>query len=313
MKSFRIHTYADASQGILDSDAPVPDIKENQVLVNVRAASVNPFDISLSSGVMKDRLPLTLPYTIGGDFSGVVGLIGAKVTKLAVGDEVYGQAVVVNGGSGSFAEKVAANEANTAKKPTSVDFPAAASLPLVGSSAVQAIEEHIRIVKNQRILIHGGAGGIGSLAIQIAKFHGAFVATTASGDGLAFVKKLGADIVIDYKSQRFEDLIKDYDAVFDTVGGPVTNSSLGVLKAAGILVTMIGQPDEAKAASLGITAIRQATKSTAEHLIRLSELVDNGAVPPEIDKIFPLRDASSAFTYFIKGHPNGKVVVNVSG
>lgn len=313
MKALQVDTYGDPSHFSIHTNVQIPGLKPNQLRIAVKAASINPFDITVSSGVMKDMMPLTLPYTIGGDFSGVVEEIGGSVTGFVPGDEVFGQAVVLNGGSGSFAEHVIANAANIAHKPKMIDFLAAASLPLAGSSAVQALEEHIKLSKSQHILIHGGAGGIGSLAIQIAKVHGAYVATTASGEGLAFVKSLGADEVIDYKTQKFEELIKDYDAVFDTVGGQTTNASLSVLKKGGILVTMIGQPDETKAASLGVTAIRQMTKTTTEHLSRLAQLIDEGHIKPVIDKVMPFMEAREAFTYFIEGHPKGKVVINISG
>jgi NADPH:quinone reductase-like Zn-dependent oxidoreductase len=312
MKALQVDTYGDPSHFSIHTDVQVPELKPNQLRIAVKAVSINPFDITVSSGAMKDMMPLTLPYTIGGDFSGVVEEIGADVSGFTPGDEVFGQAVVLNGGSGSFAEHVVANAANTAHKPKTIDFLKSASLPLAGSSAVQALEKHIGLSNGQRILIHGGAGGIGSLAIQIAKIHGAYVATTASGEGLAFVKSLGADEVIDYKTQKFEEIIKDYDAVFDTVGGPTTNASLSVLKKGGILVTMIGQPDEAKAASLGVTAVRQMTQTTTEHLTRLAQLVDENHVKPVIDKVMQFTEAKEAFVYFIEGHPKGKVVIHVS-
>ncbi len=313
MKTIEVDAYGDAKTVSLHTDSTEPALKPGQLLIAARAASINPFDITLLSGALKDKISLSLPYSFGGDFSGVVEKIGPGVTGYAVGDAVYGSAAVVNGGSGSFAEKVAANAANTAKKPELLTFPDAASLPLVGTSAVQAIEEHIKISKDQKILIQGGAGGIGSLAIQIAKSHGAFVAATASGEGVPFTKALGADVVIDYRTERFQDRIKDYDAVFDTVGGETTNASLTALKKGGILVTMIGIPDDATAQALGVTAIRQGTKTSSENLARLAELINSGSIKPQVDKVFPIDEAALAINYFVTGHPKGKVVVNISG
>lgn len=312
MKAIQVDTYGDSSHFSLHTDISDPIPKEHQILVAVKSVSINPFDITLSSGALKEMMPVKLPFTIGGDFSGLVEQLGPSVTEFAIGDAVYGQAIILNGGSGSFAQKLVANVANTAKKSATIGFPDAASLPLVGASAVQAIDQHIHLATGQKILIHGGAGGIGSLAIQIAKSHGAYVATTASGKGLSFVKSLGADEIIDYQTQHFESIIKEYDAVFDTVGGDTTNLSLSVLKKGGILVTMIGQPDVAKAASLGVTAIRQMTQTTAATLTLLSHYVDEGKVKPMIDKVFAFEDAKQAFAYFTGDHPKGKVVINVS-
>lgn len=312
MKAIQVTKYGDWSVLQTNSAAPDPVIKDGQLLVSIKAVSINPFDISLRSGRLKDKIPVALPYIIGGDYAGVVISVGAHVSGFSVGDEVYGGAIILNGGSGTFAEKAAVNVANSAHKPTSIDFIASASLPLTGTSAVQAIEEHINIKEGQRILIHGGAGGIGSLAIQIAKSHGAYVIATAGGDGVAFVKSLGADEAIDYKTQDFTKVVHDVDAVFDTVGGDITNQSLSVLKKGGILLTMIGTPDEAKAKELGVTVIRQGTKTTIEHLTRLAALIDSGKVKPVVDKVFPLDEAAKAFEYFESAHPKGKVVLTVA-
>ena len=312
MKAIQVDAYGDSTHFSLRTDVSVPSPKENQILISVKSVSINPFDITLSSGAMKAMILLTFPYTIGGDFAGIVEQVGQHVSAFAIGDTVYGQAITLNGGSGSFAEKLVANDANTAIKPASISFSQAASLPLAGSSAVQAIEQHINLTKNQRILIHGGAGGIGSLAIQIAKAHGAYVTATASGEGLSFIKTLGVDDVIDYHTQRFENIVKDYDAVFDTVGGDITNASLAVLKKGGTLVTMIGQPDETKAKALGITVVRQMTQTSTSTLERLTQLINEGKLKPVLDKTFPFMETQNAFTYFTQGHPIGKVVIEIS-
>lgn len=309
MKAVQINSYGGNEVLEINSAAPTPILSDNQILVEVRAASINPFDLTIRSGYLKDKMPLPFPITLGGDFSGVA---------LDSIEEVYGQALAIRGASGAFAEILAVSKESVSTKPKSATFTEAAALPLVGVSAVQALEEHIKLQRGQKILIHGGAGGIGHIAIQLAKSIGAYVATTAGEDGLEFVKALGADEVINYKSQKFEDVIKDYDAVFDTVGGEATNKSLQVLKkglsaqAGGILVTMVGQPDMEIAKKLGVTAVVQGTKVNTESLSRLAELVDAGKIKVNVDKVFALSSAKEALNYFEKSHPKGKVVLEVT-
>lgn len=294
------------------NDISVPVPKEGQVQVDVYSASLNPFDLTLLSGVLKDKTNLTLPFTLGGDFAGVISQVGEKVEDYKIGNEVYGTANVMGGGSGSFAQITSANTGNISHKPKKVSFDEAAALPLVGSSAVQAIIDHIKLQNNTKILIHGGAGGIGHIAIQIASnVVGAHVSTTVSTEDIDFVKSLGANGVIDYKNQDFEGLIKEYDAIFDTVGGEVTNKSLNCLRRGGILVTMIGEPDQDKASELGVTAIRQGTKNNTEHLSKLAEFVDAGKIKVNIDKVFPLDEAVKAVEYKKASHPKGKIVIKV--
>lgn len=287
-------------------DIPVPHLKAGQVLVSVEAASINPFDVKLREGMM----PLPLPLTLGGDFVGEVTVIGEGVTELKVGDEVFGQAVITNGGSGSLAEQVAANVKDTAKKPKKASSEAAAALPLVGSSAVQALEEHMKLKPDQKVLIHGGAGGIGHIAIQVAKALGAYVATTVSTDDIDFVRNLGADEIIDYTKQEFDTILKNFDGVYDTVGGETTTKSFTVLKKGGVLVSMLGQPDEALANQHGVTAIGQLTKTSTVHLNRIAQLVDAGKVEVRIADVFPFDKVQAAFAAQ-EEHPRGKIVVTV--
>ncbi|MBI2022666.1 NADP-dependent oxidoreductase, partial [Candidatus Daviesbacteria bacterium] len=219
MKVAQIKGYGGSEVVEVSQNAPEPSLKEGQVLVEVYGASINPFDVKIRSGIYKDSIPMQFPYTPGGDFSGVVTKLGDGISEFKVGDEIFGSALTLNGGSGSFAKIASANIKNSAHKPKNIDFLEAASLPLVGSSAVQALEEHIKLKKGQKILIHGGAGGIGSIALQLAKHLGAEVATTVSTDDIEFANSLGADQIIDYKTEKFEEMLKDFDAVFDTVGG----------------------------------------------------------------------------------------------
>lgn len=308
MKAAQISSYG-GNENIRISETAVPELKPHQILVAVHAASINPFDLTIRSGGLAKFLSAPLPLTLGGDFAGVVEKTGDEVSAYSPGDHVYGQAVVANGGTGTIAEFTAANETNISKKPLSLSYEEAAALPLAGASALQAVADHISLSPGQKILIHGGSGGIGSLAIQIAKHYGAYVATTVRGDAAEYVRSLGADYVIDHTAEKFEDTLQDYDAVFDTAGGDIANRSLSVLKKGGILVTMIADIDEAAAAAAGVTAIRQMTQTTTDILTRLARLADEGHVKPQIDRTFPLADTQQAFQYFEKEHPKGKVII----
>jgi NADPH:quinone reductase-like Zn-dependent oxidoreductase len=308
MKAIQINQYG--TNDVLEiNDIPSPVPKNGQVLVETYAASINPFDLKIRAGYLAKMAPLQFPATLGGDFAGVIKALGADVTEYKVGDEVYGSAIVLSGGSGSFAEELAANTKNISLKPKTASFEEAAALPLVGSSAIQALEEHMKLQKGQKILIHGGAGGIGHIAIQLAKTIGAYVATTVSTDDVDFVKTLGADEIIDYKNQNFEAVLEDYDAVYDTVGGETTKS-FAVLKNRGILVSMLGQLDPKIAKTKGITAINQNTSTNTQHLKRLAELVDSGGIKVSIEKIYSLSQIKEAANHQ-ELHPRGKLVVRI--
>lgn len=310
MKAAQYRVYGDTSVTEIVADAPVPEPVAGQVQVQVYAAGINPIDAAIRSGYLKDKIPLPFPVTLGGDFSGIVSKVGDGVSGVAVGDQVFGIANPLKGGSGSTAEFVVARTGNIAKKPTSVDHVNAAALPLAGTSALQGIEEHMHIGKGQHILIHGGAGGIGSLAIQIAKARGAFVAATASTDDAAFVKEIGADMVIDYKREDFTRIVSGYDAVFDTAGGDIANRSIPVVKPGGIVVSMTGQPDPEIARRYQVTAIAQGTNGTTKQLDRVAKLVDSGVIAPVIDRTYPLEQTRAAYER-LASHPRGKVVIAV--
>lgn len=313
MKAAQYNRYGGPEVIEINDNALKPTPGSGQVLVEVHAASLNPFDYKLRLGYMKEMIPLKFPFTIGGDFSGVVMNLGKNVSEFKIGDKVYGQALVLTGASGAIAEFATSNVGNCALKPKNADFIQAASLPLVGASAIQALEEHIKLKRDQKILIHGGAGGIGHISVQLAKYLGAYVATTVSVDDMEFVKNLGADEVIDYKTQKFEEMLHDFDAVFDTVGGETAENSFKVLRKGGIIVSMLGAPNPELAQKQNVTAIGQNTKITSERLNRLTELVDNGDIKVHIDKVFSLNQTREAFEYFEKSHPRGKVVVKIKG
>lgn len=311
MKAAQINEYGDYSK-IKLNELEKPQIKDDQVLVEVRGSSINPFDIAIRSGYMKDIIPLSLPVILGGDISGVVTEIGSSVTNLAVGDKVYGQANVVAGNSGAFAEYAATSAEQISIAPNNLDFIEAASLPLAGVSAWQGLVQHIGLKSGQKIFIHGGSGGIGTIAIQIAKNIGAYIATTATGDDLEYVKELGADQVIDYKSQDFTKLLNEFGSVFDTVGGDDFVKSYSILREGGIAVSMIAPADEEKSRELKIKAITQATQINKKGLDALRELVEGGIVTPHIDKIFSLDEISQAFKAKESGEIRGKIAIKIS-
>lgn len=309
MKAAQISQYGDSSVvQITTIDIPAPG--EGQVLVEVHASSLNPFDTTIRSGYMKDMIPLQFPVTLGGDIAGVVAKVGEGVTNFAVGDAVYGQANVVAGNSGAFAEYAVTSAGQVAVAPHGLEFTDAASLPLVGVSALQALQEHINLQPGQKIFIHGGAGGIGTIAIQVAKHIGAHVATTATGEGIELVKSLGADDVIDYKTHNYADVLKEYDAVFDTVGDDF-DATFAILKPGGVAVSMIASANEAAAKELGITAMTQSTHVTTAVLDTLRQLVEAGVIVAQVDQIFSLDAIKEAFDARETGTVRGKIAIEI--
>lgn len=310
MKAAIFSQYGDTEATQLTSSHPEPQVADQQVLVAVQAVGLNRIDAIIRAGYLHQMFPVSMPAVLGGDFSGTVRAVGAQVTGVQVGDEVYGQAGLLMGGSGSLAELAAAPAAKLARKPATLSMAEAAAFPLAGSSAIQALEEHLQLQPNQKVLIHGGAGGIGSIAIQLAKHLGAQVVTTVAGEDRDFVRSLGADEVIDYKTQDFTTRAKEFDAVLVTAPEALAGS-YGVLKAGGVLVALAGQVDAEQAQRHEVTAVQQMSQASSEQLNRLAELVDNGAIKPRIDRAFPFAEVKEAFSYFEQQHPKGKVVVTL--
>ncbi len=310
MKATQINEYGGEDVIKLTNDASKPQPGDGQVLVEVKAAAVNPFDIKVRDGQVKEFIPLTFPATLGGDFAGIVSDANGQ-GGLKEGDEVYGQAQF-SSSHGAFGEFALVKAETLAPKPKSVDFLTTAALPLAGVSAYQALVEHADLKSGQKILIHGGAGGIGSFAIQLAKHIGAYVATTAATDDTEFVKSLGADEVIDYKTQDFSQVLKDLDVVFDTVGGETYTKSFEVLKDGGTIVSMLEQPNEELAGKHQIKAIHQATEVNKERLTKLTELVEQGTIKVQVDKVFPLEETAEAMEYLKAGKHRGKVVIKIA-
>src|SRR5919106_2043044 len=313
MKSAQIKTYGDSEVVEINPTAPsLNDPSEGMVLVRVKAAGVNPSDWRLREGFFKQMAPLQFPATLGMDFSGVVEKLGEGVASdLKQGEEVYGQTGLLAGGSGTFAGMASAKVDRIAHKPKTLSHEQAAGLPTVGVSAWQALIETMELGKGQKILIHGGAGGIGSISIQLAKHLGAHVATTVSTDDTEFVQQLGANEIIDYKTQTFEDLLPhDYDAVFDTVGGETYTRSFKILKKGGIIVSMLEQPNSELMSRYGIKAIFQFTQVNRERLTKLAQWVDQNNIRVNVDRTFPLDEAGKALDYQRDVHPRGKVVLH---
>jgi alcohol dehydrogenase len=313
MKSIQINRYGGSDVMEVNDAASVPNPASGKILVNVKASGVNPVDWKIREGYMQQMIQLQFPSTLGLDFSGVIKQVGKNVpSDFKQGDEVYGQASVFSGGSGAFAELALVDQDAIAHKPKTLNHLEAAALPLVGVSAWQAFVENSVLSKDQTILIHGGAGGIGSIAIQLAKHLGAYVATTVSTNDKLFVKELGADKVIDYKKENFEDSIRDYDAVFDTVGGDTYKRSFKVLKkSSGMIVSMLEQPNSELMNQYRVKAVFLFSQVNKERLTKLAEWVDQNNIKVNVDKTFALDEAAKALEYQKDVHPRGKIVLTV--
>ncbi len=312
MKSIQINKYGGSDVLGINDDVPIPKVSTGKVLVEVKASGVNPVDWKIREGYFQQMVPLQFPATLGTDFSGIIKELGENASAgFNIGDEVYGQGSPLSGSSGSFAELVLTNIDNIGPKPKTLNPIETSGLPLVGVSAWQALVENIGLSKNQKILIHGGAGGIGSIAIQLAKHLGAFVATTVKSEDKEFVRQLGADEIVDYTTQNFEDILQDFDAVLDTVGGETYKKSFKVLKNNGTIVSMLEQPDSNLMKQYGVKAIFQFTETTNERLTKLAQWIDQNNIKVNVEKTFPLAETAKALEYQKDNHPRGKVVITI--
>ena len=313
MKAIQIKKYGSNDVVEVNETAPAPSLSSGKILVNIKASGVNPVDWKIREGYMQQIMPLQFPSTLGLDFSGVVKQVEEDAhSDLKQGDEVYGQASIFSGGSGAFAELALASKDSIAHKPKTLNYLEAAALPLVGVSAWQAFVEHFKLSKDKKVLVQGGAGGIGSIGIQLAKHLGAFMATTVSTDDKQFVQELGADQVIDYKTENFEDIVHDYDAVFDTVGGDTYKRSFKVLKkGSGMIVSTLEQPNSELMNQYGIKAVFLFSQVNRQRLTKLAEWVDQNNIKVNIDKTFSLDEAAKALDYQKEGHPRGKLVLTI--
>jgi NADPH:quinone reductase-like Zn-dependent oxidoreductase len=298
-----------ASLKIDDVSAPQP--RPRDVVVAVRAASVNPVDAKIAQGYARSRMELTFPHVLGRDGAGVVTRVGAEVTAFKVGDEVYGVADQTRWGF--HAEEVAVDAGTLARKPASLDQTAAASLPVAALSAYAGLVTTGQLTAGQKVLIHAGAGGVGSFAIQIAKHLGAYVATTAGPSNLDFVRSLGADLAIDYTTSDFATAIKDYDLVFDLMGGDVRYRSFPVLRPGGV-ITHISVPPMNQTPPRSDVTVKAAPVSYETRLLdQITAMVERGALKPVVSGTFPLADAIKAYGSVMTGHTRGKIVLQMGG
>lgn len=293
------------------NDIPKPEVKNGQVLVKVYASSINPVDIIIREGHMASVMPLQFPITLGSDIAGVITEVGEGVQNLKIGNKVYGQAIVLAKGSGAFAEFAAVPATTISLMPRNIEFNEAAAAVLAGVSALQALTVHLQLAAGQKVLIHGGAGGIGTFAIQIAKHLGAHVTSTATGGGVDYVKSLGADEVVDYQTQAFEKILSGYDAVLDTVGGQTYINSFAVLKKGGKIVSLLMPPDAALMAHCGVTALQQMTNITTESLAALTQLIENNIIKIHVDRVYDMDHIKDAFEAKENGTVLGKIVIAI--
>lgn len=333
MKAFIVKKYG-KKETLHLTDVGVPTIKENEVLVQIHSAGVNLLDSLVRNGEFKIFLPYKTPFVNGHDMAGVVTKVGAKVSKFKVGDEVYSR--VGDHRIGTFAEQIAVQENDLALKPTNLSMEEAASIPLVGLTVWQALVEIANLKKDQKVFIQAGSGGVGTFAIQLAKHIGAYVATTTSSANTALVKNLGADLVIDYKTQDFATILKDYDVVLHSNRDvKVLENSLKILKPGGTLVSLTGPPTAELAKELGLawpfqmimnllsfSARRIAKKQNVNFkflfmradgkaLGEITKLIEAGIIKPIVDKVFPFEQTNEALTYVETGRAKGKVVIKM--
>jgi NADPH:quinone reductase-like Zn-dependent oxidoreductase len=307
VRKVRIHRFGGPDVLQIDSLEPsLPDA--SQVLVSVKAASINPVDFKIRTGkypaVKEDRLP----YTLGRDVSGVVEKCGAQATLFQIGDEVFGMVGIVGGG---YAEKAVLDLQAICRKPALIDHVHAAAIPLAGQTAWQGLFRHGQLKSGQSVLIHGGSGGVGHFAIQFAKAKGARVLTTVATANVEFARGLGADVVIDYKTQRFEDQAKDLDMVFDLIDGDTRDRSWKLLKRGGVLVSTLTEPSQETALRHGVRALRYTVEANGSELAEIASLVVSGKVKPHVDKIFRLEEAAEAMAVVEHGGSVGKVVLSL--
>ena len=309
MKAVRIHEYGNENVLIYE-DAPVPEIQDDEVLIKVHAASVNPVDWKTREGYIKEMIPHKFPLILGWDVSGVIENVGSKVTNFRKGDSVYSHPDINR--NGTYAEYIAIKSYEVALKPKSIDHKHAASIPLVGLTAWQALFGIANLAQGQRVLIHGAAGGVGNFAVQLAKTRGAYVIGTASAHNHEFLHELGVDEVVDYTSVKFEDQVKDVDVVFDTIGGDTLERSWKVLKSGGHLVSIAGTPSEEKAKANNVKGTYVFVQPNGEQLEKIAVIVDQGKIQIHLEKVFPLQQIKDAHLLSQTGRVKGKIILDLA-
>ncbi|MCB0404748.1 MAG: NADP-dependent oxidoreductase [Bdellovibrionales bacterium] len=332
MKSVQLLGYG-GNEALRVNQVPVPEPGAGQLLVKVMAAGVNPVDYKIRDGKLKPILPLRFPQTLGGELAGVVEKLGPGVSGFNVGESIFAR--VDKQQMGAFAEYAVVDAAHAARMPSNLSFEEAAGIPLAGLTAWQCLFEVLKLQPKQKILIHAGGGGVGGLAIQFAKNAGAYVATTASPAAKAVVEAYGADEIINYREEKFETVLSDYDHVLDTVGDDTLLRSFGVIKKGHTVVSVAGvpEPQTAKDIDKGLliksifwaisSKIRKAAKKAGVHyrylfmhpdgkqLSEIAKLIEEGKVKAKVDRVFDLEKATEAFSYLETGHAKGKVILRV--
>jgi NADPH:quinone reductase-like Zn-dependent oxidoreductase len=307
MRAVCIHSFGGPEVLKLES-VDIPQPKEDEVLIKVHAASVNPVDYKIRAGKYPPVKEQQLPKVLGRDVSGTIERCGRAVRDFTEGDAVY---ALLDGDSGGYAEYVAIKAKLCSPKPERLDYSAAAAIPLAGLTAWQGLFDEGNLHAGQRVLIHGGAGGVGHLAIQFAKAKGAIVCTTVSSQDVEFARTLGADEVVDYKSERFEEKLHDVDLVFDLVAGDTQERSWSVLKDGGTMVSALARPSEIKAREHHATGTNYVAHPDGAELAEIGRLVDEGKVKPYVLAIYPLDHAAEAQQRLEREHPHGKVVLEI--
>lgn len=306
MKAIRIHSYG-GPEVLRYEDVVVPTPAAGELLIKVQAASVNPLDWKTRAGYLKDFFPRSLPFIPGWDGSGVVEAVGSGVTQFKQGDEVYAK----TNRDGTYAEYAILKETEAALKPESVDHVQAAAIPVVALTAWQALFEKAQLAAGKKILIHGAAGGVGSFAVQLAKWKGAHVIGTASAKNQTFLRELGTDEPIDYEETRFDDAVEGVDVVFDTIGGDTQERSWRVLNKGGILISIVQPPPVELAGKYGVQAEMLGMRTDSAQLAEIAKLVDSGRVKVVVERVLALSEARQAHELSEKGHVRGKIVLKV--
>jgi NADPH:quinone reductase-like Zn-dependent oxidoreductase len=309
MKAIRIHNYV-GPEVLNYEDAPRPKPQADEVLIRVHAAGVNPIDWMIPAGHLKDIFPVSFPLILGWDLSGVIEEVGSGATRFKKGDEVFSMPDPTR--NGAYAEYIVVRESGVALKPKSLHHIRAAAIPLAALTAWHALFDTAQLQPGQRILIHGGAGGVGHFAVQLAKWKGAHVIATASAKNHDLLRELGADETIDYTTQKFESIVHDVDVVLDTIGGGTQERSWQVLKKGGILTSLVQPPSQEKAKAFGIRGAMVESRPNGAALAEIAKIVDSGKLAPVIDRILPLSEARRALELSQSGHTHGKIVLRVS-
>ncbi len=309
MKAIVVHTYG-GPEVLKYEDVPRPEPKENELLVRVIAAAVNPVDSAARSQKFAQFLGIKLPAIPGYDIAGVVEKTGAKITKFKAGDPLYAYIALDKGGG--YAEYAAATEKEASAKPKSLNYVEAAAVPLVSLTAWQALIDTAKLSAGQTVLIHGGSGGVGSFAIQIAKARGAKVIATASTPNQDLLKELGADVAIDYTKQKFEEVAKDVDVVLDSVGKDTLARSYGIVKKGGFIVSLVARPDQAELDKHGIRGASLSVEPNSDELAEIGRLIDAKKIKVIVSQTLPLAEAAKAQAQADTHHTRGKIVLKVA-